>query len=205
MTLYLIRHGETALNAARVLQPAGTPLSALGQRQADALARRLAGVGLAGILSSDLTRTLDTAAPLVAATTLPLLTSPLLQERNFGDLRGLPYDTLDHDPIHSPNAPPGGESMETFQARCIAAWGEVRAIQARLNGPLAVVTHGLVLRCWLTLGPLVLADGLQAPASLGNTSLTIASAAAPHLVSLVNCQAHLAPGQAEQVRSLSGG
>ena len=34
MTLLLIRHGETALNVARVLQPADTPLSARGVAQA---------------------------------------------------------------------------------------------------------------------------------------------------------------------------
>ena len=42
--LWLIRHGETALNVARVLQPADTPLSARGIAQAEALARRLAAM-----------------------------------------------------------------------------------------------------------------------------------------------------------------
>ena len=32
--LHLIRHGETSLNVARVLQPADTPLSARGHAQA---------------------------------------------------------------------------------------------------------------------------------------------------------------------------
>lgn len=203
--LYLIRHGETALNVARVLQPAHTPLSPRGQAQAEALAQRLRNAGLAGILSSDLTRTLETAEPLAAATGLPIARSALLQERNFGDLRGLSYDALTYDPIHDASAPPGGESMAVFQARCIAAWGELRAVQARLNGPLAVVTHGLVLRCWLTLGHWELPDGMVVPEKLHNTSLTIVAAEAPHRVSLVNCDAHLDPGLAEQARSLSGG
>ena len=42
MTILLIRHGETALNAARIVQPADTPLSERGIAQARALARRLA-------------------------------------------------------------------------------------------------------------------------------------------------------------------
>ncbi|HEY9065800.1 MAG TPA: histidine phosphatase family protein, partial [Burkholderiaceae bacterium] len=41
MSLLLVRHGETALNATRVLQPADTPLSARGIAQAEAIARRL--------------------------------------------------------------------------------------------------------------------------------------------------------------------
>ena len=205
MTLYLIRHGETPLNVARVLQPADTPLSANGRAQAEALAQRLKDAGLAGILSSDLPRTQQTADALAKATGLPIATTALLQERNFGDLRGQPYDGLGFDPLHAADAPPGGESMATFQARCIAAWGEVRATQARLGGPLAVVTHGLVLRCWLELGPLVLDDGLVRPDRLTNTALTIATSAAPHRVRLVNCTAHLDASSAEDARSLSGG
>ncbi|HEY9095643.1 MAG TPA: histidine phosphatase family protein, partial [Hydrogenophaga sp.] len=38
MTIWLVRHGETELNAARILQPADTPLSSHGLRQAHALA-----------------------------------------------------------------------------------------------------------------------------------------------------------------------
>ena len=41
MNLLLIRHGETALNVPRVLQPADTPLSARGMAQAEALAQLL--------------------------------------------------------------------------------------------------------------------------------------------------------------------
>ncbi|MBC8056958.1 MAG: histidine phosphatase family protein, partial [Rhizobiales bacterium] len=52
MTLLLIRHGETALNVARVLQPAETPLSARGAAQAEALGQRLRGVNLCGIVAS---------------------------------------------------------------------------------------------------------------------------------------------------------
>lgn len=53
MEIWLVRHGETAFNAARILQPADTPLSTHGLQQAQALAERLAGERFAGILSSD--------------------------------------------------------------------------------------------------------------------------------------------------------
>ena len=88
MSILLIRHGETELNAARVVQPADTPLSEKGRRQAQALARRLASDGLAGILCSDLPRALMTAAPVVEATGLEMQVDALLEERNFGELRG---------------------------------------------------------------------------------------------------------------------
>ena len=60
MNLLLIRHGETALNVARVLQPADTPLSARGIAQAEALASRLASMNVEAIVSSDLPRALRT-------------------------------------------------------------------------------------------------------------------------------------------------
>ena len=65
--LHLIRHGETPLNAARVLQPADTPLSPRGLAQARALAERMRSLPLAGILSSDMPRALQTAEAIAAA------------------------------------------------------------------------------------------------------------------------------------------
>ena len=53
MTLLLVRHGETALNASRTLQPAATPLSARGLAQAAAVAARIAALRPAAVLSSD--------------------------------------------------------------------------------------------------------------------------------------------------------
>ena len=79
MQLLIIRHGETPLNVARVMQPADTPLSANGQAQAALLAQRLAGgqpLRPAGIVSSDLPRALQTAQALAAATGLAITTSP---------------------------------------------------------------------------------------------------------------------------------
>jgi broad specificity phosphatase PhoE len=208
MTLLIIRHGETPLNVARVLQPAQTPLSVNGQAQAEALAQRLRSAGLAGIVSSDLPRALQTAQAIERSTGLALQLSALLHERNFGDLRGLPYDGLGFDPLTAEQAPPGGESQAQFSARCQAAWAWVLARQAEIGGPLAVVTHGLVIREWLQRGPLVLALNQAPPQRLANTSLTQASAAPPHRVTLLDCTAHLATGAGgpgEDTQSLSGG
>jgi broad specificity phosphatase PhoE len=208
MTLLIIRHGETPLNITRVLQPADTPLSANGLAQAAALAQRLAGDAAlrpTALVSSDLPRALQTAQAIAAACGLPLLTSPLLHERNFGDLRGLPYDTLGFDPLTRDEAPANGESTAQFSARCAAAFAWVLAQQAARGGTLAVVSHGLVIRQWLQHGTLQLPAGLVAPHRLANTSLTVASAVAPHAVRLVDCTAHLAGGVGEDAASLSGG
>ena len=128
--ILLIRHGETAGNAARIVQKPDIPLSPRGEAQAAALARRLAGEGVAQILSSDLARAAATAERLRAATGAPLGFDPLLQERNFGDVRGTPYDALGFDLFAPDYAPPNGETWEVFHARVDRAWERVRALSA---------------------------------------------------------------------------
>ena len=67
MTLLFVRHGETALNAARVLQPAATPLGATGLAQAQAIALRVAALAPAAVVTSDMPRALQTAQAIAQA------------------------------------------------------------------------------------------------------------------------------------------
>lgn len=188
--IYLIRHGETELNATRVVQPSDTPLNARGQAQAARLAQRLITAGVEHVLCSDLERARMTADPLVRATRARIEHMPLLQERNFGDLRGRPYAELREDIFARDFAPPGGETWAEFDMRVIEAWQRVVALAAGLRGNLAVVTHGLV--CGSVASRLLsLAAGQVLPARWGNTSVTTCDQAAPHTVELLNCIAHL--------------
>lgn len=202
MSILLVRHGETALNAARVLQPPDTPLSDRGQAQARAVADWIAARPIAGLLSSDLPRALMTAQAIAAATGLPIRTSPLLHERNFGDLRGRAYDSLDHDPVHSPDAPPNGESMAQFSARVARAFDEMVTLRAALAGDLVVVSHGLVIR--VLLGEHLGLAGQAAPERLANTSVTQFDDRPPYTVRLLNSETHLAAGQRDDGRSIVG-
>ena len=204
MSLLLVRHGETALNTARVLQPADTPLSARGVVQAEALAERLAGRRLALILSSDLPRALRTAQAISARCGTLIQTTPLLRERNFGDLRGRPYDQLPFDPLRMREAPPNGESGDEFEARVAQAFSEIVRRRAALDDDLVVVTHGLVIGVMLATH-VELADAGEVPGHLGNTSLSVIGALAPHRAHLLNCTAHLQEDVGDDARALSGG
>jgi broad specificity phosphatase PhoE len=204
MTILLIRHGETPLNAARVMQPPDTPLSERGAAQAQALAQRLGTEPLAGILSSDLRRAHDTARALAARTGLPLQTTTLLHERNFGRLRGQPYDHLGFNPFEMQEAPPEGESIPDFLARVAQAFETAIRLRASLDGPLAVVTHGLVIKAILR-GHVRLPDGVTVPDRIGNTSISVLEAQPPHRLSLLDCVAHLDGKLLEDGSSLSGG
>ena len=189
-TIFLIRHGETVGNATRVVQLPDAALSPRGIAQAERLARRLASEGIALILSSDLARAITTAEHVNRATGAPIAFDPLLQERNFGDLRGTPYAEIGFDPFAPAYEPPGGESWPIFHARVDRAWEAIQARAAEIDGPVAVVTHGLVCRS-IAARHVVLPADVTAPERWDNTSVTILDGPAPWRVRLLNCVAHL--------------
>jgi broad specificity phosphatase PhoE len=192
--IYLVRHGETASNAARVFQVPETPLSERGVAQAERVAARLAGCGIALVLASDYARSAMTAERLRLATGAPLELEPLLQERDFGWLRGRPYAELAFDAFAADYEPPGGESWPAFEARVDRAWERVRAAAARCAGSLAVVTHGLV--CFsLARRHLRLPAGADPRRGFPNTSVTVVESEPPFAVSLLACAAHLEPSR----------
>src|SRR5258708_30347507 len=191
MTILLVRHGETDGNAARILQRPDVPLNERGMRQAEQLARRLSAGGLVCIVCSDLLRARMTAAPLAARSGVAIEESPLLQERNFGDLRGMAYAALAEDPFGPDVAPPNGEDWSAFHARVADAFAFIVRRRRSVNGTLVVVTHGLVCRALVERHTL-LPDGVVSPERFDNTSMTILHEDAPHGVSLLNCTRHLA-------------
>jgi 2,3-bisphosphoglycerate-dependent phosphoglycerate mutase len=190
MTILLVRHGETDGNAARILQRPDVPLNERGIRQAERLALRLVALGFVHILCSDLLRARMTAAPLAARSEIAIEESPLLQERNFGDLRGMPYAALAKDPFGPDVAPPNGEDWPTFHARVADAFAFIASRRRRMNGTLVVITHGLVCRALVERHAL-LPEGVITPERFDNTSITVLHEDAPHGVSLINCTRHL--------------
>lgn len=189
MSILLVRHGETGGNASRVVQRPDVPLNERGLQQAAQLAERLIRHGFAHVLCSDLLRAQMTAAPL-RAHGAAIEDTPLLQERNFGDLRGTPYAELTEDPFAPAYVPPNGESVEVFHRRVAEAFALVCERRRALSGPLVVVTHGLVCRAMLANH----VPGGESPALYHNTGITVLDAAPPFTAQLINCIAHLATG-----------
>lgn len=194
--ILIIRHGETASNAARIVQTPDIPLSERGAEQARLLGRRLASEGVERILSSDQTRALMTAEALRDAIGVPLDLEPLLQERNFGGIRGTPYSELGGIDIFSPDyAPPDGETGAVFERRVDRAWASIRAHAEAVETRLAVVTHGLV--CASLAARHLAVDQPVAMGSWKNTSVTIVAGAAPWRVLRLNCTDHLTDGSTD--------
>jgi probable phosphoglycerate mutase len=101
-------------------------------------------------------------------------------------------------------APPGGESVEQFLARVAAAFAFAVQRRASMQGALAVVTHGLVVRAVIG-RHLALADGQAVPPQVRNTSVTIVGWQPPHRAELIDCVRHLDADAAPDARGLSGG
>jgi probable phosphoglycerate mutase len=172
MTILLVRHGETDGNAARILQRPDVPLNERGMRQAEQVAQRLAGHGFVHILCSDLVRARMTAAPIADRSGIAIEENPLLQERNFGDLRGVPYADLSENPFGPGFAPPNGEDWPTFHARVANAFAFVVSRRRSVSGTLVVVTHGLVCHALVERHAL-LSEGIVVPERFDNTSVTV--------------------------------
>jgi probable phosphoglycerate mutase len=203
MAIYLIRHGETASNAARIVQTPETPLSARGIAQAARLAHRLAHEDISDIVSSDLRRAAMTAECLHDVIRAPVAFDAVLQERNYGDIRGRPYADIGVDILGPDYEPPGGERWVEFHARVDRAWAAIREWAVRARGHVAVVTHGLVCHS-LAARHLSLPKGAIAPVRWGNTSLTIIDEQPPWHVRLLNCTAHLDAEIGDDVGAKSG-
>jgi 2,3-bisphosphoglycerate-dependent phosphoglycerate mutase len=192
MSIFIARHAETEQGAARVVQVAGAQLSALGRSQAGHLARRAGQIGITRILSSDLARAVETAQIIARHVCVPLEQDPVLRERDFGALRGLPYSEITFDPFAADYVPPEGESWTAFFERAALAWKRVAETAAQAPGSLLVVTHGLLChalaqRHWHRAGAEVL------PQAWTNTGLTEVEPMPPWKVVRMNCAAHLEP------------
>jgi probable phosphoglycerate mutase len=186
MAILLVRHGETVGNATRVVQRPDAALTERGLRQAARLAERLFAHGFAHVLCSDLLRARMTAEPLRARGAV-IEETPLLQERDFGDLRGTPYAELTEDLFARSYVPPNGESVDVFHRRVARAFALVVERCRGVAGSLVVVTHGLVCNAILENH----APAAALPEFFHNTGVTVLDPAPPHTVRLVNCTRHL--------------
>ncbi|WP_315436333.1 histidine phosphatase family protein [uncultured Selenomonas sp.] len=162
--IIIIRHGETEWNkTGRFQGHSDVPLSAEGRTQAETLGKNLIVDHVDAIYASDLTRAMETAAPLAARFGLPVISDPQLRELNFGAWEGRNFNDVNAE---NPNAMknfytdpeqadiPESEPFPEFQRRVA---GRVREIVAHERGKrVVIVSHGASIR-------ILLADLLSMP------------------------------------------
>ena len=88
-TILLVRHGETVDNARQIMQgQTHGELNEQGREQARQVAQRLADEAFDAVVASDLRRAIQTAEIIAAPHGLPVSTTPLLRERDWGSFTG---------------------------------------------------------------------------------------------------------------------
>lgn len=152
MLLYLVRHGQSTYNAqGRIQGQSDSSLSALGQKQALAVARAMAGLPIEALYASPLRRAFQTAEPLSEALGLAIRTDAQLKEVNAGIFEGCLREDVEKE---YPNELarwrsgevdyqlPGGESRRDLIRRGREAFESLFTSGYR---QVAVVAHGGLL------------------------------------------------------------
>lgn len=174
-TFYLVRHGESEANAARRFAgQSDSPLTERGRRQAEAVARELAKVRFDKVVSSDLSRTRDTAAVIAKAQGIDLEIVPELREIDVGDKTGTPFDEISGLPSWRDDAFvawPGGETLDQVLARTQGAID--RLARENPGKTICVVGHGGVNRILISHFLGILPKLERSPATNTNISVVV--------------------------------
>ncbi len=88
-TIFLVRHGETVDNARQIMQgQTQGELNEIGFKQAQEVAAHLSSEAIDAVVASDLHRAIQTAEIIAKPHGLPVETTPLLRERDWGGFTG---------------------------------------------------------------------------------------------------------------------
>lgn len=163
LELWLVRHGETTFSASkRVAGWSDPPLTDNGRSQAETLRPVVDGQEFAGVWSSDLVRTVESAR-LAWGTAEP---DARLRECNFGDLEGCSYEEADTTygevfSVFRDFQAPAGESHLEFRGRVenfIDGLEPGRHLLFVHGGVIRVLTQDLGLDRFVPTGSLVSVD-----------------------------------------------
>lgn len=165
-TIYFVRHGETADDAddgQNIISGwSEVPLSKQGMQEAKATAALFKGKQIAEILSSDLTRTLQTAEAISKVTGIPVTPERGLRGWNVGAYSGMSAKTelnngrtigeqLTWLQAHPHLKPPQGDSWLETDSRINDAIAACIRRAEQLDKPIVVVTHSRVINSLPTL------------------------------------------------------
>jgi len=153
--IVFVRHGQTDANAAGLLLGVtDPPLNDAGRAQAVAVAERVVALGPGRILTSPLSRTVQTAEAIAAVCGCAVEIEDRLIEVDYGEYDGLPFAELPADLVRrwrteADFAPPGGESLASVGVRMAALGAEI--LGALGTAPVVAVSHVSPIKaavCW---------------------------------------------------------
>ena len=153
MKIYIVRHGETALNAKGVMQGRlDEPLNQNGRDLAELTGQAMKGVRFDCCISSSLDRAKETARIILreSGNEIPIDIDDRIIEIDFGDLEGKKITEMGDeglkfyfDPFHFVGFPNG----ETIQDVCGRTQAFLKALIAKDDGKTYLIsTHGCAMR-----------------------------------------------------------
>ncbi len=156
--IIVARHGEAEYES-EAMTAAGGSLTALGRDQSRVLGEQLSGERVAGIVTSDLARAVQTAELVARVLDLPVKVREGLQEFPPGDFWGRPYDHAFFGDLAKAwlagdlaVGVPGGETGRQAADRVLAVLDEL-ADQFRGETVLVVSHGGVILALWGAISP----------------------------------------------------
>lgn len=185
MKLYLLRHGETAMNRQHLLQgQSNIPLNENGLREAEEARKMVGEKGFKFDLcySSPLIRALKTGEIVSGLPKGRIILEPRIIEMNFGVLEGKPFSLFDggpgsiSDPAHY-NVPEGGENFTDVAARTGSFVDELLIKRPADN--ILVASHGAAIRSILLHLGMIDLDGFWR-FRIGNCAIIILEDAGGH-------------------------
>ena len=144
---YMIRHGETTANKARLMAGSlDSPLTDFGRQQAAHVQNIVSHLKVKpkAIVHSNLSRARDTASIINEALKVPMHEESDLAELHAGDWEGVPYEEC-QDLLTGWPDPPNGETFNEFCARIRN--GKIKALSQH-DTPVLIVSHGGVFRAF---------------------------------------------------------
>ncbi len=124
--LYLARHGRTALNASGVLRGRLDPdLDAVGRQEARRLGDALASSGITTVVSSPLSRAVQTAEAIASPLGITVRVDPRLVDRDYGRWAGSSIEEIEAE-WGSVDDAPGVEPATEVRARGLEVLEELR-------------------------------------------------------------------------------
>lgn len=149
--LYALRHAQSTANEKdRLVWHTDVELTQRGIRQRDKLCEYLISLGLKVdmILSSDLSRAVQTIQPYSDKTGVPIHTDKRLREMFFGQYEDMPFSDINMQPYYNDKywfTAPGWESYETMRPRVREVLQE-RILSAQPWTTIVASTHACTLR-----------------------------------------------------------
>ncbi len=178
--LYLIRHGQSEANLARIFTGSGNfPLTELGRKQASAAADYLKDKNIDLVYASPLVRAFETGRAVSELCNVPIIAEDGLKEINAGEWEGKFFDdlvTLYPESYYTWRnnigrcVPDGGESVSELYSRAVNTI--LKLVKQNPDKNLAIATHATPIRALGAYWSGISAENLKDIPWAANASIT---------------------------------